>query len=172
MMNKIVFSLAFASLLTGCLGTIPSPVVPELVYPAPTQLRVTTGEAVRDISLAVSATIPAEHTERLESHGTRQRVHNELMRQLAAGGRLSEAGEITLDVTIDSFRLRTAKQAYNWGAMSGADMLAVTVTVQRGDETLKEFDTGTSTVLAKPKYEVERLDRLVETVSARIIEQL
>lgn len=172
MTNKIIFSLAFAILLTGCVGTIPSPVVPELVYPAPTQLQVAPAEAVRKISLAVSPTLPADHSERLESHGTRQRVHNELMRRLAADGRLGEAGQITLDVRIDEFRLRTAKQAYNWGAMSGADMLAVTVTVRRGDETLKEFDTGTSTVLAKPKYEVDRLDRLVETVSVRIVEQL
>lgn len=160
-----------AVILIGCVGEVPKPVVPEVVYPPQDELGVAANTAISNVTVSVGA-IPAENAERLEMHGARQRIQNELMQQLAADGRFGSMGETELALSINSFRLRTQKAAHLYGAMAGADTLAVAVTVSRDNQTIKEFETGTSTALAKPKREADRLDKMVAELARRVIEQL
>jgi hypothetical protein len=130
---------------------------------------------VASIDVTVAGALAPEQIERLANQGARQRLQDELTKQLFAAGRFGENGELRLSVQIVEFRLRSPS-AVRWaGAMAGPDLLGITARVARFDVEMAAFDTGVSTTIVPSlsyANEEVRLDRMVVELARRIIARL
>ncbi len=90
-------------------------------------------------------------------------------RELADEG-LSSSGSLSVDVEIVGLRVRSTSAAIWWGMMAGADTITVQVSVTENGESIKNFQTGTSTVLGGFVYggRGKRITRMLNTLSKRI----
>lgn len=107
-MHHVVLVLSLAVLLS-CAGPPRSPGIPPVVVPEVHVHGAAASTAVGSIRIANASVLLADQTERLEAYGTRQRLQNELMKQLVAAGRFGEGGELQLSLEITAFRLEHSR---------------------------------------------------------------
>ena len=164
----LVVSLA----LVSCAGPRE---VPSFVVPLVRVHGTAATTAVGSIHTANGSVLPPQQLEVIERHGTRQRLQNELTRQLLVAGRFGEGGELHLTLDITEFRLRSESNVRWLGAMAGPDLLGVKVHVVKNGMDVSTFETGVSTTIAlsaRYVYEDARLVRMAEELSRRIIAKL
>lgn len=82
----------------------------------------------------------------------------------------SDSGSISVDVEIVGLRVRSTSSAIWWGMMAGADTITVQVSVTENGQSIKSFQTGTSTALGGFVYggRGKRITRMLNTLSKRI----
>jgi hypothetical protein len=134
-----------------------------------------TARAINAIRTTAGAVLSPDQIERLESQGTRERLQNELTKQLVTAGRFGENGALQLSLEITEFRLRTESGVRWVGAMAGPDVLGVKVRVAKNGVEVDTFETGVSTTVGTSwqyAYEVIRLERMIAELSRRIIAKL
>jgi hypothetical protein len=134
-----------------------------------------TARAINAIRTTAGAVLSPDQIERLESQGTRERLQNELTKQLVTAGRFGENGALQLSLEITEFRLRTESGVRWVGAMAGSDVLGVKVRVAKNGVEVDTFETGVSTTVGTSwqyAYEVIRLERMIAELSRRIIAKL
>lgn len=109
-----------------------------------------------------------------ERYTIADRLQREVVSALSANGHYSSGGELELLVTVVNFRLRSGASAFWLGVMAGADRLGVEVTVLRGEEVVKTYETDTSTALGGAFYTspTKRSERMIDTLAERIVSGL
>ncbi len=113
-------------------------------------------------------------TRTLRVWGGPERIQGTLMALLSRQGRFGDSGELEATIIVTGFRLRSQYNAYNWGALAGADYLRVRVEIRRGETLLRTFEMGDSTILGarEYQYEDERLRHLVDGLCYRIVAEM
>jgi len=116
-----------AALLSACGGSIPR-------VPAPAELG-----GLPQITVALAPEIESDRARVFQEQDGAARLRNAVLDEMIAHRRLTAPDEMHLLVT--RFRLRSTAAGLWVGAMAGADMLDVNVTLVRG-ETTRSFSTG------------------------------
>jgi hypothetical protein len=96
-------------------------------------------------------------------------LENRVREQLLARGMVS-GGELEVAVEVIGMRLRSNGTAIFWGFMAGGDWITVDVDVKKGGRSIKNFQTGTGTVLGGFIFggRSVRVGRMMKTLSERI----
>ena len=96
-------------------------------------------------------------------------LENRVREQLLARGMVSR-GEREVAVEVIGMRLRSNGTAIFWGFMAGGDWITVDVDVKKGGRSIKNFQTGTGTVLGGFIFggRSVRVGRMMKTLSERI----
>ncbi len=170
-MLKLALLIAFVGFGASCMGPPRAPVIPSLQVREASVAADVASKAVERIDIQCAPELSADRVAYLESYGTRQRLQNELMKQLASAGRFGHGGRLQLKLEIREFRLRSQASTFLNGAFAGADVLGVRALVTGAGVPDATFETGTSTVRGG-QYEDDRLDRLVKELSRRVIAEL
>ena len=145
--------------LAGC-GASPPRV------PAPSEIA-----GLPDVTVSLDPQVDAERARVFQQQDGADRLRNAVLDELAdsrRGGRQAKG----IDVLVTRFRLRSTGTGVWFGAMAGADILDLTVTV-RG-KTARTFNTGVSGIAAgfiKPSA-TGRFNGLVRLAAERIVKEL
>jgi hypothetical protein len=169
-----MLALSFG-MLASCARPAPSPWIPTVLVPSAKVDGAAASTAIRSIEITTSGVLVSEQIERLEAFSTRQRLQDELTKQLFAAGRYGEGGALQVFLQVTEFRLRTHSMVRWAGAMAGPDLLGIKARVVKSGVDVSTFETGVSTtVRPSPSYANEegRLDRMVAELSRRIIAAL
>ena len=112
-----------------------------------------------------------EVTQVAEEYEITRILDNRVREQLLALG-MSSDGELEVKVEVIGLRLRSNGTAIWWGVMSGGDWITVDVDVRKDGQSVKKFQTGTSTALGGFIYggRSTRIGRMMKTLSKRIAE--
>ena len=96
-------------------------------------------------------------------------LENRVREQLLARGMVS-GGELEVAVEVIGMRLRSNGTAIFWGFMAGGDWITVDVDVKKDGRSIKNFQTGTGTVLGGFIFggRSVRVGRMMKTLSERI----
>ena len=154
--------LTLAMLLAAC-GAAPPRV--------PTAAQV---EAGPHVEVSVDPALDAERTRAFEEHDGTTQLRNAILDELAGTGKADSLHGAALRVVVTRFRLRSTGSGVWLGAMAGADMLDVSVTLERDGATQRTFKTGAGTIVAglvKPSAS-GRFNGLLREVAKRVVAQL
>jgi len=158
-MRRLFAFVLLGPLLASCGASTPR-------VPTPSEL---TG--LPEVTVSLDPQIDAERVQVFQQQDGTARLRNALLDELADSRRSGQqVNEIRLLVT--RFRLRSTASGVLVGAMAGADMLDVAVTV-RG-QTVRTFNAGAGGVAAgfiKPSA-TGRFNGLVRLVAERIVKEL
>lgn len=154
--------VCLAALLWACGASNPRP-------PSPSEL-----EGMPEVTVSVDPRIEADRVLVFERQDGRTRLRNAVLTRLADTGKGRGLGADEIQVVVTRFRLRSTGSGVWWGAMAGADMLDVAVTLVRGGEVKRTYDAGAGGIaagLVKPSAN-GRFNGLVEAVAERIVNEL
>ena len=149
-----------AALLSACGGSIPR-------VPTPAELG-----GLPQVTVALAPEIESDRARVFQEQDGVARLRNAVLDEMIAHRGVPSADEMHLLVT--RFRLRSTAAGVGVGAMAGADMLDVNVTLVRGGETMRTFSTGAGSIVAgliKPSA-TGRFNGLVKEVAERIVKEL
>ena len=154
--------LTLAMLLAAC-GAAPPRV--------PTAAQV---EAGPHVEVSVDPALDAERARAFEEHDGTTQLRNAVLDELARTGKADSLHGAALRVVVTRFRLRSTGSGVWLGAMAGADMLDVSVTLEREGATQRTFQTGVGGIVAglvKPSAS-GRFNGLLREVAKRVVAQL
>ena len=162
MLSGQVVLICLTALLCGC-GAAPPRV------PTPAEL-----EGLPEVTVSVAPQIEVDRVRVFQEQDGSTRLRDAVLDELVDSGKRSRRDADEIRVLVTRFRLRSTASGVWVGAMAGADMLDVTVTLVRGGETTRTFDTGVGGITAgliKPSAS-GRFNGLVRLVAERIVKEL
>jgi hypothetical protein len=154
--------LCLVALLSAC-GTA----TPRI--PSPSEL-----QGAPRVTVSVAAEVDAARVRVFEEQDGRARLRNAVLTELAGSGKRGTFQADEIRITVTRFRLRSTAAGVWVGAMAGADVLEVAVTLTRGNEAVRSYTTGAGGVMAgliKPSA-TGRFNGLVELVAKRVVAEL
>ncbi len=166
--NRIVASLAALLLCAGCSvvsGGVRSPAkLPSGASVLMDQQRIGRLAVSLDQQNLTPAVIQVA-----EQYEVTRILENRVREQLLARGMVS-GGELEVAVEVIGMRLRSNGTAIFWGFMAGGDWITVDVDVKKDGRSIKNFQTGTGTVLGGFIFggRSVRVGRMMKTLSERI----
>jgi len=134
------------------------------------------GRSVKNIAVNLNeSNLKKERVDTAKTYTLTSRIENNVQSNLQEKGSYdSKNGDITLNINITAFRLRSGSSAFWLGAMAGADVIAVDVDVEANGENIKSFKTDTSTILGGMAFPApsQRVNRMSKELAKRIVENL
>ena len=131
-------------------------------------------EAGPHVEVSVDPALDAERARAFQEHDGTMQLRNAILDQLARTRKADSLHGAALRVVVTRFRLRSTGSGVWLGAMAGADILDVSVTLAREGTTERTFQTGTGGIVAgvvKPSAS-GRFNGLLEAVAERVVAQL
>ena len=126
------------------------------------------GQRVGGIAISLnSETLPPSVIDVAERYEIVRILGNRVRQQLPETG-----GELEVEVDVIGLRLRSSGTATWWGFMAGGDWITVDVNVRQNGQSIKNFQTGTGTVLGGFVFGAlgTRVGRMMKTLAIRIAE--
>jgi hypothetical protein len=126
------------------------------------------GQTIGEIIVALDAEqLPPDAIDLLERYELVRRLDGEIRESLRSGD-----GDLDVHVKVIGVRLRSNGTAIWWGFMAGGDWITVDVNVTQNGQSIKRFQTGTSTALGGMIFGglTSRIDRMTNTLGKRIAE--
>jgi len=131
-------------------------------------------EAGPNVEVSVDPALDAERARAFKEHDGTTQLRNAIVDELGHTGKANSLHGAGLRVVVTRFRLRSTGTGVWLGGMAGADMLDVSVALERDGVTQRTFQTGAGTIMAgvvKPTAS-GRFNGLLEAVAQRVVAQL
>ena len=127
-----------------------------------------TGDRVGKVVVTAGEGLTAEQKQAVASYKVAESLTSQIVQRAGSGG------QVTLNVTITSLRLRSGFSAVAWGLMAGPDLLDVTVSAEKNGKVLRTFDTGSGSGLGGIAFAAptRRVNRLILSVAERVATSL
>jgi len=138
------------------------------------QVTVVRVSSFASVDVSVSPSLPADRRARLDAAEGTSRLKRSLEAKLGQTGRLDAASPYALEVTIESYRMRSGAAVFWVGAMAGADSVGVNVTVRDAhNAVVRTYSTGAGSIGAWSGLDqISRLENILEATARRILEEL
>ena len=169
-MMMVTRAVLLVALVSGCSGRTPSPSASPAASPGAV-VPIEPGASPGDVPLSVDETrLSPERRAVFDKLSGSSRLAAAVREEMARQGRVP-APPVQLVLVVTNFRIRSTATSVWFGAMAGADMLDVETTAAKDDRVLKQWKTGSGSVvggLIRPGVE-GRFDRLIGTTAERIV---
>jgi hypothetical protein len=169
-MLTVTRTVLLVVLVSGCAGSKPSPSVSPAAAPAAV-VPIEPGASPSDVPLNVDeGQLSPERRAAFDKLSGPSRLTAAVREEMARQGRVP-APPVQLQLVITNFRIRSTATSVWFGAMAGADMLDVETTAVKDNQVLKQWKTGSGSVvggLIRPGVE-GRFERLIGTTAERIV---
>jgi hypothetical protein len=169
-MLMVTRTVLLVVLVSGCSRHPPSPSAslgasPTAVVP------IEPGASPADVPLSVDeGRLSSERRVAFDKLSGPTRLAAAVREEMARQGRVP-APPVHLVLVVTNFRIRSTATSVWFGAMAGADMLDVETTAVKDDRVVKQWKTGSGSVvggLIRPGVE-GRFERLIGTTAERIV---
>lgn len=161
----IFVGIATLLLLSACSTVSGGIRVPANLPSGPSAL--TSAQSVGRVAISLNTELAASVTDVAVRYEIVRILGNRVRQQLPESG-----GELEVEVDVIGLRLRSSGTAFWWGFMAGGDWITVDVNVKQGGHSIKNFQTGTGTVLGGIAFGSlgTRIGRMMKTLAIRIAE--
>ena len=162
----IFIGIAALLLLSACSTVSGGVKVPANLPSGPSAL--TSGQSVGRIAISLnSEKLTPSVIEVAERYEIVRILGNRVREKLQVSG-----GELEVEVDVIGLRLRSSGTAFWWAMMAGGDWITVDVNVNQDGHSIKNFQTGTGTVLGGIAFGAlgTRVGRMMKTLAIRIAE--
>jgi len=161
----IFVGIATLLLLSACSTVSGGIRVPANLPSGPSAL--TSTQSVGRVAISLNTELPASVTDVAVRYEIVRILGNRVRQQLPESG-----GELEVEVDVIGLRLRSSGTAFWWGFMAGGDWITVDVNVKQDGHSIKNFQTGTGTVLGGIAFGSlgTRIGRMMKTLAIRIAE--
>jgi len=169
-MRTVTRTVLLVVLVSGCAGPKPSPSVSP-AGPPTAVVPIEPGASPGDVPLSVDeGRLSPERRVAFDKLSGSSRLAAAVREEMARQGRVP-APPVQLVLVVTNFRIRSTATSVWFGAMAGADMLDVETTALKDNQVLKQWKTGSGSVvggLIRPGVE-GRFERLIGTTAERIV---
>ena len=166
MVRQLALGTTLIFLLCGCAGSGGG----QVEEAPPSSSLLADGTRVAHVRVIEGTGFDDEQRKVIADYQALERLESEVVLALQKQSGYDASGTLSVDVVLDGFRLRSNAASLWLGSMAGADSVAASVSVRRGDDVLKSFRTDTSSIMGGIAYtgRTVRLNRLVVELAKRI----